>query len=175
MATLNTVMDGSTGKQLVDTFYANDEALNTDITNLDARVSTNETDIETLQTNSLDQRYNAYIRVKNGSANAIGVGEVCYVIGTDTTTSTNKLEVAKASDDTITVLGVTSESIAVGSLGDIVTVGEITGANTSALTAGAKVYLDDSGNLSSTAGANSVEIGYCIISDASVGIIQIKV
>lgn len=119
-------------------------------------------------------------RCYNDSGVALTAGQIVYISGAQGNRVAVKLALADTDATSAGTLGMVTESIAIGAEGFITILGTVSGLNTSALTAGAIVYLSPT-----TAGAytttkpvapqHTVTVGYVERVHATVGSIYVKV
>lgn len=118
-------------------------------------------------------------RVYNDSGSALTDGQLVYISGSQGNRVAVKLANANSEATSAGTLGMVTEPIAIGAEGFITIAGTVNGLNTSALTAGALLYLDTtSGGYSMTAPTppnHRVIIGYVERVHATVGSIYVKV
>jgi hypothetical protein len=118
--------------------------------------------------------------VRNTTGSSIAKGTPVYVTGSSGVTKLVAPADASLEATAANTLGVTQEAIAHNSTGYVVTEGELSGIDTSALTEGALIFLSETtGAMTSTRPtqpAHGVVLGWCIKTGAgSSGIIYVKV
>ena len=118
--------------------------------------------------------------VRNITGASIAKGTPVYVTGSSGTVKTVAPADASVEATAANTLGITAEAIAHNSNGLVVTEGELSGVNTSALTEGALVFLSETtGAITSTRPtqpAHGVVLGWCIKQGSgSSGILYVKV
>lgn len=118
--------------------------------------------------------------VKNTTGSTIAKGKAVYVNGASAADGVVTIALAKAdSSTTVPVFGLTIESIANNGFGRVLSTGVITNIDTSAFSAGARVYLSAStaGGLTSTKPTSPniwQRVGVVITSNASTGSIEVR-
>jgi hypothetical protein len=114
--------------------------------------------------------------VKNLTANPIPNGSAVRVDGS----SNGRVSVVLADNSTAVgataVIGIATQNIAAGTEGYITTYGLVHDLNTSAWTAGAPLYLDGAGSLTTTRPVNGriVQLGFVVTSNATTGVIYVN-
>ncbi len=120
------------------------------------------------------------IRAKNNTGSVIGNGAAVYISGSDGSNFNVTQAIATGDPTSAQTLGVTTQEFANGNHGYVTTFGLVRNIDTSALIAGAAVYLSPTvaGGLTATkpsAPDHMVYIGVCLNSHATNGIIFVKV
>lgn len=121
----------------------------------------------------------SWVRVRNLSGSSIANGQVVYINGADATTGLPTVALGRADVlATADAIGITTEAIPNNSTGYVTAFGEVHDLNTSALTAGATIYVS-----ATTAGAVTTTrpsqpnftnpIGFVGVSNATVGTILV--
>lgn len=120
------------------------------------------------------------IAVRNDTASSIAKGTPVYLTGSNGTVLTIAPADASTEATAALTIGVVQNTIGSNSNGYVLAVGELSGLDTSALTAGALIWLSETtGQLTSTRPtqpAHGVVVGYCVKSGGGTsGIIYVKV
>ena len=129
--------------------------------------------------NQLGQEH--HVQVYNDSGVELANGTPVYISGIDATTGLMEVTKADASVSATSkeTVGLVTATIANGASGMVTQFGIVRDIDTSALAAGSEVYLSETtGTLTTTrpyAPAKVVSLGHCLVSDASVGQIQVHV
>lgn len=120
------------------------------------------------------------VLVKHADNSGLANGNVVYVVGSDGTNKTVRLARADAESTSANTFGVMTEAATGGNKAFCTTFGLVRDLNTSALTEGAMVWLSDAtaGAMTTTrptAPNHAVQIGFCIRSHATQGVIFVSV
>ena len=119
------------------------------------------------------------IYVHNETGSTIPNGRVVYITSPPTPDDTLHIAMASCDSDTAySTIAVTTNEIPDGSMGYCTLVGRVRELNTSSFSDGDKLYLSTNGTITNVEVAfpnHSVEIGYCIKSDPTSGVIFVHV
>jgi hypothetical protein len=113
--------------------------------------------------------------VKNSTAGTLLDGRIVRITGSNA----GRMTVDYADNSTVTgataVIGVLTQNISAGAEGYVTTYGIVHNINTSAWAAGAPLYLNGSGSVTTTRPTNGriVEVGYVLVQDAAGGSIYV--
>lgn len=129
---------------------------------------------------TVDRASLTVVPVRNNSGSSIAKGTAVYVSGSSGTTVTVAPADASAEATAATTLGLAHDTIAHNANGLVVTEGELSGLNTSALTEGQLVFLSETtGAITSTRPtqpAHGVVLGWCVKQGSGTsGIVYVKV
>lgn len=129
---------------------------------------------------TVDRASLTVVPVRNNSGSSIAKGTAVYVSGSSGTTVTVAPADASAEATAATTLGLAQDTIAHNANGLVVTEGELSGLNTSALTEGQLVFLSETtGAITSTRPtqpAHGVVLGWCVKQGSGTsGIVYVKV
>ena len=118
--------------------------------------------------------------VKHADNTGLTLGKVVYFVGSDGTNKTVRYALANAESTSANTFGVMAESTTGGNKAFCTTFGLVTGLNTLSLSEGSMVWLSESsaGDMTTTrptAPSHAVQIGYCIRSHATQGVIFVSV
>jgi len=118
--------------------------------------------------------------VKHADNTGLTLGKVVYFVGSDGTNKTVRYALANAESTSANTFGIMAESATGGNKAFCTTFGLVTGLNTLSLSEGNMVWLSESsaGDMTTmrpTAPNHAVQIGYCIRSHATQGIIFVSV